>query len=189
MAAIILSIVFNLLLLLNPNKTQVSHGSHARTSNSSDEMTLLAFKSAIAYDPLNSVTTWSKNVSFCKWVGVLCSSRRHRIVSLNLHNMSLEVRRAFSPKEALFILQSTSWFNSPALCDIHTLRVISLLDNHLSGNISSQLGFLPNLELIVLGHNNLTGTIPNSLGNLSSLDQLDLGESISWHNSLGIGNA
>ncbi|CAK9173794.1 unnamed protein product [Ilex paraguariensis] len=61
------------------------------------------------------------------------------------------------------------------LFNISTLRVISLVDNYLSGNLPSNIGHgLPNLELLYLGSNTLSGVIPNSISNASKLAKLDL---------------
>ncbi|XP_071928247.1 uncharacterized protein [Coffea arabica] len=57
-----------------------------------------------------------------------------------------------------------------------TVRVISLGQNDLSGELPSTIGaFLPNLEELYLGRNEFTGTILTSISNASRLRMLDLG--------------
>ncbi|KAH9319455.1 hypothetical protein KI387_021224, partial [Taxus chinensis] len=45
---------------------------------------LLSFKDSISLDPFNSLQDWSPNHNTCNWTGIICSSRRPRVVSLNL---------------------------------------------------------------------------------------------------------
>ena len=66
------------------------------------------------------------------------------------------------------------------------VRVLSLFDNGLAGEIPPELGDLANLERLYLFDNGLTGEIPPELSNLASLRQLHLnindltGEIPSW---------
>ena len=59
------------------------------------------------------------------------------------------------------------------------VRVLSLEDGGLTGEIPTELGSLANLERLVLYNNQLTGEIPKELGNLANLQQLSL-----WGNQL-----
>ncbi|KAH9297770.1 hypothetical protein KI387_029452 [Taxus chinensis] len=166
---------------------------------------LLAFKSAITYDYLNSLTTWTSNISFCRWNGITCSPEQ-RVVSLNLTCMALEgiISPLLGNLSFLTVLDlSHNFFNHhipyqlgrlsrlrilllssnrlqglipTTLGACTNLQTISMFDNHLNGHIPTQLGFLPNLGFLDFGRNNLTSKIPNSLGNISSLNYLNLGE-------------
>nr|ABK24841.1 unknown [Picea sitchensis] len=84
------------ILFLTPSifsTLQLSHRRHPhpRLGNASDQEPLLGFLSAITYDPSqNLTTTWTPNVSFCKWTGVICSRHRQRVVSLDVSYMGLE---------------------------------------------------------------------------------------------------
>ena len=59
------------------------------------------------------------------------------------------------------------------------VRVLSLEDGGLTGEIPTELGSLANLERLVLYNNQLTGEIPKELGNLANLESLSL-----WGNQL-----
>nr|ABK26554.1 unknown [Picea sitchensis] len=59
-------------------------------SNAPDQEALLGFLSTITYDPSHSLTAWKPNVSFCEWIGVMCSRRRQRVVALNVSDMGLQ---------------------------------------------------------------------------------------------------
>lgn len=56
------------------------------------------------------------------------------------------------------------------------MRVLSLLANHLVGNLPSDMGSrLPNLEELYIGNNSFSGVIPLSISNCSKLTYIDLG--------------
>eukprot|EP00253_Pinus_taeda_P029766 PITA_29766 len=150
------------ILFLNPPfvfSTTIAHFPHhpPRLTNASDQHALLAFKSAITYDPSHSLaTSWMSNVSFCHWTGIICSRRRQRVVSLNLPSMGL---------------QGTI---SPLLANLSFLRVLSLRNNSFHGQIPYQLGTLSRLKMLRLSDNQLEGSIPPSLGSCRSLRNLTL---------------
>ncbi|XP_057835204.2 receptor kinase-like protein Xa21 [Cryptomeria japonica] len=178
----------------------------AKPSNYSDQQALLAFKAAIFLDPLNSLLDWSPNHTFCNWTGVICSSHRQRVVSLNLTDMglagpispllgNLSFLRVLAFRNNSFeghipyqlgklfrlrILRlSQNNLEGPipsSLGGCRSLQFLILSYNYLSGSIPSELSLLSNLETMVLGVNNFTGTIPPFLGNLSFLIAIDLGE-------------
>ncbi|GLJ16878.1 hypothetical protein SUGI_0291140 [Cryptomeria japonica] len=149
MASIILSIFFNLLLLLNPNKIQASHGLHVDTSNSSDEMVLLAFKSAITYDPLNSVTTWSKNFP-------------SHLTPGQPFVWKYSITIGFSPKFRVDHLWSQQFHGTIPweLGMLDELSLLALNANHLTGQIPSSLSNCTFLEVLDINDNNISGEIP-----------------------------
>ncbi len=65
-----------------------------------------------------------------------------------------------------------NWFGVTVVDD--KVTGLDLGDNNLSGNITSTLGILMNLEIIRLRGNNLIGVIPPELGNISNLNVLIL---------------
>ncbi|CAL5410093.1 unnamed protein product [Camellia sinensis] len=75
---------------------------------------------------------------------------------------------------------SNSNFMGPiptSIFNISSLEVMSLVENHLLGNLPSNTGlWLPNLNTLYLGGNKLGGIIPDSISNASKLITLDLGE-------------
>ena len=203
-----LLLALSFILFLNPFvfSTPTPHFSHhPRLTNASDQHALLAFKSAITYDPYQSLATWKPNVSFCHWTGIICSRRRKRVVSLNVTSMGLQ--GTISPLLAnLSFLTILSLLNNsfhgpipyqlgtlfrlkmlrlsrnqlqgsipPTLSSCHSLRNLTLSFNNLTGFIPPQLCVLPNLVFMSFWSNNLMGTIPNCLGNISTLQYLYLG--------------
>eukprot|EP00253_Pinus_taeda_P034950 PITA_34950 len=150
------------ILFLNPPfvfSTPIAHFPHhpPRLTNASDQHALLAFKSAITYDPSHSLaTSWMPNVSFCQWRGIICSRRRQRVVSLNVSHMGLEGTI------------------SPLLANLSFLTVLSLRNNSFHGQIPYQLGTLSRLKMLRLSQNQLQGSIPPTLGSCRSLRNLTL---------------
>jgi hypothetical protein len=59
-------------------------------------------------------------------------------------------------------------------CSSSSVIGISLPSEKLSGNISSTLGDLPNLQTLRLSGNNLSGVIPSSLASLKSIATIDV---------------
>ncbi|KAK9185586.1 hypothetical protein WN943_025942 [Citrus x changshan-huyou] len=51
---------------------------------------------------------------------------------------------------------------------------IDLSCNRLTGEISTQIGYLTKIHALNLSHNNLTGTIPTTFSNLKQIESLDL---------------
>ncbi|KAL7205107.1 hypothetical protein ACSBR2_018097 [Camellia fascicularis] len=174
------------------------------SSNFTDQLALLSFKSSIKNDPNNVLSNWTKENNFCGWAGVLCSRRRQRVTSLKLRNMGLE--GTISPHVGnlsflqLLDLSNNSFYghltdeishlrrlktlnlslnmlegNIPlGLHHCQRLEVISLASNKFSGRIPKELSTLPSLRALALGLNELIGTIPPSFGNISSLEGFGL---------------
>ncbi|GLJ20728.1 hypothetical protein SUGI_0377580 [Cryptomeria japonica] len=195
-----LSLLALFLLAFTPVTAHTSH-----KASYSDQDALLAFKKAVLVDPYKSLINWTPNVTFCNWTGVACSSRRERVISLNLTGMALlgsispylgnlsfistlslknnsfegqippQLGRLFRLR-ILRLSRNDLEGSIPAeLGDCRSLQSLTLSYNNLSGSIPPQLGLLSKLETIALGVNQLTGTIPAYMGNMSSLTQLDLG--------------
>ncbi|XP_057990703.1 putative receptor-like protein kinase At3g47110 [Hevea brasiliensis] len=169
--------------------------------NETDRISLLEFKAKIAADPYGILSSWNDSVNFCKWQGVICGRKHHRVTSLNLHGLSLSGtissyagnltflrflnlagNRFYGeiPQEVgrLFRLRHLNLRNNTLGGEIpinisfcSELRVMNLADNGLVGKIPAELGSLKKLVTLFLGPNNLTGKIPHSVGNLSSLQR------------------
>eukprot|EP00253_Pinus_taeda_P027389 PITA_27389 len=179
---------------------------HPHLSNASDQEALLGFMSSITYDPYQSLlTSWKPNVSFCQWTGVICSGRRHRVVSLNVSSMGLQgtispllgnlsflrmldlsnnnfhghipyqFGNLFRLNTLYLFLNQLQGSIPPTLGRCRSLRIISMETNNLTGTIPSWLGNISSLEYINLGRNNLHGSIPSELGMLSQLRFIQLG--------------
>ncbi|CAN1169375.1 Receptor-like protein EIX2 [Linum perenne] len=60
--------------------------------------------------------------------------------------------------------------------ELSALWVVDVSNNDLSGKIPTSMGLLGMLGMLLLSENNLVGEIPSSLQNLSALTSIDLGE-------------
>ncbi|XP_059075037.1 putative leucine-rich repeat receptor-like serine/threonine-protein kinase At2g24130 [Cryptomeria japonica] len=178
----------------------------AKPSYHSDEQTLLGFKAAISLDPFNTFLDWSPNHAFCNWTAITCSSRRQRVVSLNLTGKGLvgpispllgnlsflkavdlsnnsfegpipyQLGRLFRLRRLRLSRNKLAGPIPSSLGDCRSLQSLILAYNNLSGSIPSEFSLLSNLETLALADNKLTGIIPPFLGNLSLLITIDLPE-------------
>ncbi|KZV24602.1 somatic embryogenesis receptor kinase 3A [Dorcoceras hygrometricum] len=71
------------------------------------------------------------------------------------------------------LVNPCTWFHVTCNTENSVTRV-DLGNANLSGQLSPQLGLLPNLQYLELYSNNISGRIPSELGNLTSLVSLDL---------------
>eukprot|EP01018_Ginkgo_biloba_P027265 Gb_03522 [translate_table: standard] len=150
MLLVLFLVLFSIPLLAN---------SHANTT--SDHYALLSFREFITHDPLNSLSNWNANTTFCTWTGVKCPSRRQRVVELRLPNVGLEGSI------------------SPLVGNLSFLKAIYLFNNSLGGHLPQQLGYLFRLRALELQHNQFEGgKIPHEIGNLSSLTFLNLASNL-----------
>ncbi|OAY38521.2 putative receptor-like protein kinase At3g47110 [Manihot esculenta] len=175
-----------------------------KMGNETDRLALLEFKANIASDPYGTLRSWNNSVNFCKWQGVTCGRKHHRVTSLDLHELSLSGtvspyignltflrflnlsdNRFYGeiPQEVgrLFRLRIFSLKNNILRGEIPVnislcseLRIMTLAFNGLVGKIPAELSSLKKLMGLFLGTNKLTGKIPHSFGNLSSLQHLFL---------------
>ncbi|XVE71788.1 hypothetical protein DITRI_Ditri10aG0180000 [Diplodiscus trichospermus] len=118
----------------------------ASVSNFTDQSALLAFKSAIGFDPTNTILGVQSE-------GQIPPSLRH---CQNLQILSLQGNKLSGgiPKE---------------LGILSRLHELNLGSNHLMGPIPSSLGNISTLQILRLNESGLTGSIPSSIFNLSSL--------------------
>ncbi|KAL7193613.1 hypothetical protein ACSBR2_025257 [Camellia fascicularis] len=174
------------------------------SSNFTDQLALLSFKSSINFDPNNVLSNWTQETNFCGWAGVSCSRRRQRVTALILRGMGLqgtisshvgnlsflqvldlrnnrfhghltnEVGRLHRLTSLLLMNNSLEGGIPPDLHRCRMLRHIHLAENNFNGSIPNELSTLPFLRFLALGENMLTGTIPFSFGNTSSLQWLGL---------------
>ncbi|KAL6838531.1 hypothetical protein ACP4OV_031776 [Aristida adscensionis] len=134
------------------------------TAESVQREALLAFKEAVAADPLGALSDWTVGPGsasgglprHCNWTGVACDGAG-LVISIQLSKTRLRGTL------------------TPFLGNISTLQVLDLRLNDFSGAIPPQLGRLGELEQLVLYSNNFSGGIPPELGGLRSLLMLDVG--------------
>ncbi|KAG7565135.1 Protein kinase-like domain superfamily [Arabidopsis suecica] len=119
----------------------------------SDAVALLSFKSTADLDNklLYSLT---EPYDYCQWRGVDCS--QDRVVRLILDGVGLRGR--FSPE---------------TLSRLDQLRVLSLVNNSISGSVPD-LSPLTNLKTLTLSKNRFSGTLSGSILSLRRLVELDL---------------
>ncbi|XP_078177531.1 receptor kinase-like protein Xa21 [Carex rostrata] len=124
--------------------------------NSTDQLSLLAFKSMINQDPFKALTSWNLSSPYCLWNGVICGKHHpERVVALHLDSLSL------------------SGSISPALANLTFLQSVSLSSNRLTGEIPTEFGRLHRLKFLNLSLNSIHGAVPSTLGNISSLEIID----------------
>ncbi|WMV43190.1 hypothetical protein MTR67_036575 [Solanum verrucosum] len=153
----------------------------ASRTNFTDESALLVFIAQITNDPDETlIRNWTQGTEVCSWIGVSCSTRHHRVVSLNLKSLRL---RGSIPKEIgnLSFLSFLDFGNNTfkgvipnELGRLTRLKYLSLQMNNLTGEIPQSLGFLSRLEVLDLSENDLYGYVPSSIFNISSLKIIDL---------------
>nr|TKW09187.1 hypothetical protein SEVIR_6G076900v2 [Setaria viridis] len=126
-----------------------------------DRHALLNFKLGIV-DPLGALSSWRKDLHFCRWNGVMCGKAHpFRVVALKLNSLRLSGQLPSS------------------LANLTSITQLELGHNSFSGPIPEELATLPKLQDLILASNMLEGKIPESLGNTSrSLSYVNLADNI-----------
>lgn len=121
--------------------------------------TLIQFVSKLASNTLD----WKPDSDPCKdnWVGVYCDDNDAEIKRLYLNKMNLSGT-----------LDVAMICNSQPLAA--SLTFLTLDDNNISGEISSEIANCRQLTRLHLGRNQLAGNIPASLATLNNLKRLDI---------------
>ncbi|XP_020241866.1 receptor kinase-like protein Xa21 [Asparagus officinalis] len=134
----------------------------SKFNHATDQLALLSFKSMLANDPKQSLSSWNNSIHFCKWTGITCSGRKHprRVISLVLSSLGL------------------SGSISPAIANLTFLRNIDLSNNQFHGFIPKEVGHIIQLQHLNLSMNSLQGGIPESLSNCSQLRNISMRDNL-----------
>ncbi|KAF8035546.1 hypothetical protein BT93_C1546 [Corymbia citriodora subsp. variegata] len=152
------------------------------SSNFTDQVALLHFKSAIEIDLTNTIKggNWTTEANFCEWIGIICDNRKQRVTALDLSDMGLQGRLSPYLGNLSFVasldLRSNSFYGRipTEIGRLHRLKELVLSWNQFEGNIPPNLAQCQNLKVISLAANKLMGGIPREFGAFPKLQQLSL---------------
>ncbi|KAI5077486.1 hypothetical protein GOP47_0007310 [Adiantum capillus-veneris] len=121
-----------------------------------DVKALMSVKGSLI-DPQNETAAWDGSYTDpCTWHHVTCSADKMKVTRLELGRLRL------------------SGTISPDISKLHSLQILSLVDNNITGAIPPELGSLSSLNTLDLSNNQLSGGIPSTFGQLKSLNSLRL---------------
>ncbi|KAI3434239.1 Protein kinase domain-containing protein [Psidium guajava] len=143
------------------------------TARSGDAEALLALKSAV--DPLNSLPWREGNANaVCSWPGVR-DCMNGRVTKLVLESLNLtgtldgKTLNRLDQLRVLSLKDNSISGDIPDLSGLVNLKSLYLNGNALSGGFPSSLTGLHRLKILVLAGNRITGEIPESVLNLRRL--------------------
>ncbi|XP_057990712.1 putative receptor-like protein kinase At3g47110 [Hevea brasiliensis] len=148
--------------------------------NETDRLALLEFKSKIGNDPHDVFSSWNDSVNFCKWQGITCGRKHHRVTSLNLYGLSLSGTISPFIGNLTFLrflnLRNNSFHGEipQEVGRLSRLRHLNLTDNRLGGEIPLNITYCSELRILILARNRFVGKILDELGSLKKLVSLDL---------------
>ncbi|GJN19333.1 hypothetical protein PR202_gb06600 [Eleusine coracana subsp. coracana] len=188
MVLLLLAFICLFALVASTHSALISNAEIA-TSNASDHLALLSFKSHIRTDPSQALESWgNRSIPMCQWRGVTCGRRGRphgRVMALDLENLSLLGAISSSVANLTFLttlhLPSNHLHGavSSVLGRLLYLKHVDLSGNFLNSKIPPSLSQCKRLESISLEFNSLQGEIPRELGSLHNAKLLNLG-----HNKL-----
>ncbi|KAK4368306.1 hypothetical protein RND71_012098 [Anisodus tanguticus] len=159
------------------------HSSIASVPNiSTDEAALLAFKSHISSSDPNHILArnWSSSSPVCRWIGITCGFRHHRVIALDISSMQLHGTIPPHLGNLSFLVSldiSNNTFHGELpeeLAHLQRLKLINVARNNFTGVMPPFLSLLPDLRSVRLSRNQFFGRIPSSLSNLTKLEVLRL---------------
>ncbi|CAI0467170.1 unnamed protein product [Linum tenue] len=158
------------------------HAGATSSSNETDRLALLEFKSMISDDPLGFLSSWNDSAHFCLW-GLSGSISPHIgnltfLKQLHLYNNTF--RNSIPPEigrlRRLQVLRlSNNSLSGEIPSSISGCSALADLDfgkNNLTGSIPPELGLLNELQFFNVDRNFLTGNIPSSFGNLTLIQEI-----------------
>ncbi|KAF7124435.1 hypothetical protein RHSIM_Rhsim12G0184900 [Rhododendron simsii] len=132
------------------------HALSVHHSLETDRTALLEFKRTITADPNSRLSNWNDSTHVCYFTGVMCNKEHHRVWQLNLNDSGI-----------VGLL-------SPFISNLTHLRVLELVNNHLSGEIPPEFSSLRDLQHLLLEGNDIHGQIPDTFSLLVNLSVVDL---------------
>ncbi|KAI8529361.1 hypothetical protein RHMOL_Rhmol12G0219500 [Rhododendron molle] len=131
-----------------------SHALSDHHSLETDRPTLVEFKKTITADPNSRLSNWNDSTHVCYFTGVVCNKEHHRVWQLNLNDSGI-----VGPL-------------SPFISNLTHLRVLELVNNHLSAEIPREFSSLQHLQLLLLEGNDIHGQIPDTFSLLVYLTRV-----------------
>ncbi|KAF7124056.1 hypothetical protein RHSIM_Rhsim12G0185900 [Rhododendron simsii] len=145
-------------LVIIPKHALSVHQHHYPSHHSleTDRAALLEFKRTIRSDPNSRLSNWNDSTHVCYFTGVRCNKEHHHVWQLNLNDSGI-----VGPL-------------SPFISNLTHLRVLKLVNNHLSGEIPREFSSLRHLRHLILEGNDIHGQIPDTFSLLVNLTVVDL---------------
>ncbi|CAK8538889.1 unnamed protein product [Lathyrus sativus] len=125
--------------------------------SSLESHSFFTFLKALDSNNVLNITNTSNPCFNNKFNGVTCNSNATNIIEINLDNMNL-----------------SGIFDVDSLCKLQNLRVVSLANNNIKGNISNSILLCRSLVYLNVTNNKLSGRLPKALKRLKYLKNLDL---------------
>ncbi|XP_031131972.1 receptor kinase-like protein Xa21 [Ipomoea triloba] len=155
---------------------------NALTANiTTDQSSLLSLKSHASLSHHHILAkNWSTNTSVCDWIAVVCGSKHHRVVVLDISSMGLVGTLPPQLGNLSFLVSlnlSHNSFHGNLPRELANLRRLKFLDfsyNDFSGKIPEEIGNLENVRNLILEFNQLEGPIPFTILNIFTLQLLSL---------------
>nr|XP_017251650.1 PREDICTED: probable LRR receptor-like serine/threonine-protein kinase At3g47570 [Daucus carota subsp. sativus] len=147
-------------------------------SNDTDQQALLSFKASVD-DPSGALDSWNTSMHFCQWRGVTCSSRRERVIKLNISDQQLGGRLSphignLSFLRGLYVYQNNFHGSIPnEIGLLFRLQYLNLRQNYFTGGFPANLSYCTDIRKLSMSNNELEGKLPTEFSSWSKLDRFD----------------
>lgn len=152
--------------------------SNAQGDLASDTQALLRFQEGV--DPAKKSLPWTPSVNTCDWQGITCGSGG-RVQELRRPGGRITGQIPAASLGQLYELRVLSLRNNaltgqllPELANLTKLRALYVQDNDLTGPLPADFSSWPGLVHLDLSYNNFTGQLPASFSKLKKLTKLSL---------------